>query len=114
LIPTALPSFRQAGKREALEEAPAKSALAALLIGLMTWVVFGSFIIVDHGPHGNWDAWANWNSKARVFSREGKAWLDHMKDTSHSDYPLLLPGATARLWRYVGHDFPAAEGSSLC
>jgi hypothetical protein len=88
---------------------------APMMITLVSlvWLMFGSFIWVSRGPHGDWDGWAIWHSKARVLYRAGKVWLDHIVYTAHSDYPLLMPGAAARLWRYLGSDIPEAEGIQL-
>jgi hypothetical protein len=58
-------------------------------------------------PHGEWDAWAIWNLRARFLYRAGEHWreaFDPLMNWSHPDYPLLLPGAIARSWRYLGHE----------
>ena len=64
-------------------------------------------------PHGNWDAWAMWNMKARFLFLGGDRWKDLFSVVGelHLDYPLLLPGWIARWWYYAGGDgvlFPAA------
>ncbi len=54
-------------------------------------------------PHGEWDAWAIWNLRARELVRAGAGWRTSVSEqTVHGDYPLLLPGAVARLWVYAG------------
>lgn len=56
-------------------------------------------------PHGEWDAWAIWNLRARFLARAGADWRNAFSADlawSHPDYPLLLPGAVARLWTYLG------------
>jgi hypothetical protein len=58
-------------------------------------------------PHGDWDAWAIWNLRARFLYRGGAAWRDGFSPWlgwSHPDYPLLLPGAVARLWHWAGRE----------
>jgi hypothetical protein len=58
-------------------------------------------------PHGEWDAWAIWNLRARFLFRAGAHWgeaFDPLMNWSHPDYPLLLPGAIARSWRFVGRE----------
>jgi hypothetical protein len=56
-------------------------------------------------PHGEWDAWAIWNLRARWLFRAGAAWRGAFGEHAiHGDYPLLLPGAVARLWVYDGAD----------
>ena len=53
-------------------------------------------------PHGDWDAWAIWNMKARFMARGGGAWRAGLAyPVPHPDYPLLVPGAVAREWIYL-------------
>jgi hypothetical protein len=58
-------------------------------------------------PHGDWDAWAIWNLRARFLYRGGEQWTaafsPHLS-WSHPDYPLLVPGAVARGWTYAGQE----------
>ncbi len=67
-------------------------------------------------PHGEWDAWAIWNLRARALFRARPDWslaLGH--HVLHADYPLLLPGVIARLWIYCGEAvtwIPAAVAAS--
>jgi hypothetical protein len=54
-------------------------------------------------PHGQWDAWAMWNLKAKLIHGGGDGWAQLLRDGSpHADYPLLQPLAIARLWHYAG------------
>jgi len=56
-------------------------------------------------PHGRWDAWLIWNMHARFLARAGEAWRTVFTlpmDWSHWDYPLLLPLAIVRGWKYTG------------
>ncbi|MEX2661218.1 MAG: glycosyltransferase family 39 protein [Vicinamibacterales bacterium] len=60
-------------------------------------------------PHGNWDAWAIWNLKARFLARGAAdgAWREVFSPVigwSHPDYPLLLPWLVARGWAYAGRE----------
>lgn len=58
-------------------------------------------------PHGAWDAWAIWNLHARFLFRGGAFWKEEFSNViawSHPDYPLLLPGAIARSWTYLGRE----------
>ena len=61
-------------------------------------------------PHGDgWDAFSIWNLHARFLFRAGLHWRDGFSPLipwSHPDYPLLLPGAIAHFWTYLGHDDP--------
>jgi hypothetical protein len=53
-------------------------------------------------PHGEWDAWAVWNHKARFLVRGGERWTDQLSITwSNPTHPLLVPLAVARLWAYA-------------
>jgi hypothetical protein len=58
-------------------------------------------------PHGEWDAWAIWNLRARALLRGAPAWpVIFSPDIawSHPDYPLLIPLSVARLWAYGGRE----------
>jgi hypothetical protein len=56
-------------------------------------------------PHGQWDAWMNWDLRARMFFRGGEGWRTAFSTTfpwSHPDYPVLVPTLVARSWLYAG------------
>lgn len=56
-------------------------------------------------PHGEWDAWMNWDMRARMFFRGGEAWQTGFSAAlpwSHPDYPVLLPSLVTRAWLYAG------------
>ncbi|MFN7920159.1 MAG: hypothetical protein U0Q16_08685 [Bryobacteraceae bacterium] len=55
-------------------------------------------------PHGDWDAWSIWNVRAKFLAGPGESWRHAVSPMfrSHPDYPLLLSGAVARLWRFSG------------
>jgi hypothetical protein len=58
-------------------------------------------------PHGDWDAWAIWNLRARFLYRGGEQWTAAFSPHlawSHPDYPLLVSGAVARGWSYAGQE----------
>jgi hypothetical protein len=58
-----------------------------------------------HAPHGDWDASAIWNLRARFLYRGGEDWTDAFSPSipwTHPDYPLLVPASVARGWRYTG------------
>src|SRR5438552_2458275 len=42
--------------------------------GIVGFVVAGLLFIVHQDPHGDWDAFAIWNSHARYLYRDGAAW----------------------------------------
>ncbi|MEK6643064.1 MAG: glycosyltransferase family 39 protein [Planctomycetota bacterium] len=58
-------------------------------------------------PHGNWDAWAMWNMRARFLFLAGPDWrLTFGEEMTgvHPDYPLLQPLVVSRLWVLLGDD----------
>jgi hypothetical protein len=77
------------------------AAAFAIVAGLsLTYFVVRTIV----APHGDWDAWAIWNLKARFMLRGGASWTNLFSSaiTQH-DYPLLLPAAIARLWSWTGN-----------
>ena len=65
-----------------------------------------SFIIQSaYNPHGAWDAFAIWNTRARYLFRAGEQWSGAFSTFySHPDYPIMLPLFIAICWRYLGSD----------
>lgn len=84
--------------------------LALIFSAILGWVTALCVVWVHKLPHGDWDGWVIWNSHARYLNRAGAVWPEHIKHTFHPDYPLLIPAARARLWRYYGSDLPDAAG----
>ena len=62
-------------------------------------------------PHGEWDAWAIWNLRARFLYRGyPEYWRDGFSPLlgwSHVDYPLLVPLSVARGWTFAGRETTA-------
>ena len=61
--------------------------------------------IVRQHPHGEWDAWMNWDLRARMIFRGGDAWraaFSNLIPWSHPDYPLMVQSLVARGWLYAG------------
>ncbi|HEY6001540.1 MAG TPA: hypothetical protein VIV57_01620 [Anaeromyxobacter sp.] len=60
--------------------------------------------VVDWLPHGDYDAWAIWNHRARCVLRwsGGPAGAFDGCTAGHLEYPLLLPLSVARLWAHAG------------
>ena len=83
------------------------AALAFLVVAAVTVTAFAATSRVQ--PHGEWDAWAIWNLRARFLflATDWHTALSPLMPWSHPDYPLLLPLSVARIWTYVGHDTPA-------
>jgi hypothetical protein len=88
------------------------SGFYLLLISGFSILILISFLY----PHGNWDAWAIWNNRARFIFRGAENWRDGFSPLlgwSHPDYPLLLPLSIARCWFYLGEEtrwVPSALG----
>ena len=60
-------------------------------------------------PHGQWDAWAIWNQKARFLFRGGDEWTALLAiDWSNPGHPLLVSATVARLWAYAGAELTIA------
>jgi Dolichyl-phosphate-mannose-protein mannosyltransferase len=56
-------------------------------------------------PHGEWDAWAVYNMKARFLFRAGNDWRDLFREPTgwtSPDYPLLIPAGIAACWTLIG------------
>jgi hypothetical protein len=85
-------------------------AVTLLVAGIVGFVVAGLIFLVHQDPHGDWDAFAIWNSHARYLYRDGPAWQTHIRNTFHPDYPLLVPSMNARVWRYAGEETPETGG----
>lgn len=54
-------------------------------------------------PHGNWDAWAIWNLRAKFLAAgpglASRAWSPALSAT-HPEYPLLLSSFVAHCWNF--------------
>jgi hypothetical protein len=56
-------------------------------------------------PHGDWDAWMDWDLRARIIFRSGDEWRTAFSAAipwSHPDYPVLVPSLVVRNWLYAG------------
>lgn len=90
------------------------SMVRAPLLGRAAQIVFGACLVsaavawarTDY-PHGEWDAWALWNLRARFLFRGLAHWRDAFSPLlaqAHPDYPLLLPASVLRGWLYTGQE----------
>ena len=81
-------------------------ALAILLpIAGLAAVTFAARSYV--APHGEWDAWAIWNVRARAAFLNLPSAGAHtavLPVLAHADYPELVPRAIARAWTFAGVD----------
>jgi len=73
----------------------------ALLLG---WLAVSSALVevAQANPHGAWDAWSIWNLRAKFLAGPGKTWenaVSPLLGRTHPDYPLLLSGFVARVWK---------------
>ncbi len=92
---------------------PSSSRFSAITAsGFYLLLISGTLVLILISilyPHGNWDAWAIWNNRARFIFRGAENWQDGFSPLlgwSHPDYPLLLPLAIARGWFYLGEETP--------
>ena len=107
---------RKSGRLPALELSPEPLPKLKLklrwILGILflVSVVFGvaSFVFLAlKKPHGDWDAWAIWNLRARFLFRGGNQWtsaFSSLMEGARPDYPLLVPSAIAGLWTCIGND----------
>lgn len=100
-----------AAERDELDRAsPSAPSTGFRLLGLLVLVALalslGRFATeVVTNPDGRWDAWITWNVRARFMYLGGQQWTAGFSpalQVGHTEYPLLLPGAVARLWFYAG------------
>ena len=113
LILVALAAVRQ--RRAGLLNSPvtadrdrASRQLRVVVIAFLVTLGAAAAAFVSHlrrHPHGEWDAWMNWDLRARMFFRGGEAWQTAFSDAlpwSHPDYPVLLASLVTRTWLYAG------------
>ena len=114
LVWTGYEAFR---RRVPISESPG-GARFPLLAPITVGCVFIALAIVtgamwsawEANPHGNWDAWAIWNLRAKFLTSDTelaqRAWSPVLGATSHSEYPLLVSSFVARCWAF-GHSLAA-------
>jgi hypothetical protein len=82
------------------------SGLLAGAAGLTLAAAGAGFLgLLRRQPHGEWDAWMNWDLRARMIFRGGDAWRTAFSDLlpwSHPDYPLMVQSLVVRSWLYAG------------
>jgi hypothetical protein len=93
------------------EGAPTRpDAIGSIALAVAAAAILLSVVVFVRGavasPHGDWDAWAIWNHRARFLFRGGgtgwRAAFDPALAWSNTGYPLLVPTAIARLWAWAG------------
>jgi hypothetical protein len=87
-------------------------SLIVLLVAIATLSLALFLVRSVNQPHGDWDAWAIWNTKARFLFRGGEAWGTLFSpELVHAGYPLLLPGAVTAGWLMLGHETTAVPAA---
>jgi len=84
-----------------------KKSNLPILLFLLFFFIGMTYCFIDelHKPNGDWDAYAIWNTQARLIYRGGAHWINLFHgDYSHPDYPLLLGGLIARWWFLLGYE----------
>lgn len=80
---------------EASPQLPAFTILSAIVDAALLATIAGYFVFTTLAAPGEWDFWAIWGLKARVFFEHGGidwAFLRNPDNSfAHTDYPLLLP-----------------------
>lgn len=80
---------------EASPQLPAFTILSAVVDAVLLATIAGYFVFATLASPGEWDFWAIWGLKARVFFENGGidwAFLRNPDNSfAHTDYPLLLP-----------------------
>lgn len=83
--------------------------LVLFIVALIAATAAFVFISLKH-PHGEWDAWAVYNMKARFLFRAGDYWRELFSEPtgwSSPDYPLLIPATMAACWTLMGRESTA-------
>jgi hypothetical protein len=106
------PALRAAGAADRLR-APLLLLTPAFLVVLA--VAAAAFVtMLRQEPHGEWDAWMNWDMRARMIFLGGATWRTAFSPAlpwSHPDYPVLVPSLVVRAWLYAGA--PTLAGPAL-
>ena len=93
-LPTSAPAFRW------------NWALALALGAALAVELAAMSTVAQSNPHGQWDAWAIWNVRARFLAGPGEVWrnaISPLLEKTHPDYPLLLAGFVGRCWKVSGN-----------
>jgi hypothetical protein len=90
-------------------------AIAFLAALVIAGVAFSRYSAA--APHGAWDAWGDWNLRARFLYLGRTHWTDVFSSRGtmpHRDYPLLLSATVARCWTYGNRDTQSAPIAIAC
>ena len=83
---------------------PAVIVAACVLVLVLATLIAVELDLLPLWPHGQWDAQAIWNARARLLTRADGDWSErlHSFGLGHPDYPLLLPATVATCWMWSG------------
>ena len=75
-------------------------------VAVLALVVAAQATEYARSPHGQWDAWAIWNQKARFLLRGGADdWRGMLSiPWANPGHPMLVSSSVARLWAYAGSE----------
>jgi hypothetical protein len=85
--------------------------LVAGAVAALALLIATQLSMMRAAPHGNWDAFAIWNLRAKFLVAPGELWKNAaspLLERTHPEYPLLVSGFVARTWRLGGALSPAA------
>lgn len=104
-----------ASPSQAAEEPPnfklRRLLLAIFIMTLVSSTIAFIFISLKQ-PHGEWDAWAVYNMKARFLFRAGNHWRELFSqpmEWAGPDYPLLVPATIAAWWTLMARETTAIQ-----
>ena len=106
--------YRLRGADTRQEEMPGfrfNGVLVAGAAAALALLVATQVSMVRAAPHGNWDAFAIWNLRAKFLLAPGELWkraASPLLERTHPEYPLLVSAFVARTWRLSGTVSPAA------
>jgi hypothetical protein len=96
--PAPLSTSKSAAHRSFIESATLKFVTVCVILSFL--------VSVSITRHGEYDATAIWNTKARFLYRANQP-MELLVNGTLPDYPLLLPSIVARGWQYCGTPTPA-------
>ncbi len=77
---------------------------AVILVGIIA--LYYSVVVARLAPHGDYDAQAIWNLRARFIYRSGDTWQNAFSPlinrNFHMDYPILVPVSVVGGWNTLG------------
>ncbi|RPI94597.1 MAG: hypothetical protein EHM40_06095 [Chloroflexi bacterium] len=87
---------------------PIQIVLGLVSIAVLLTAVYYSITFARVTPHGDYDAQAIWNLRARSIYRSGDSWQNAFSPlinrNFHMDYPLLIPLSVVGGWNTLGDE----------